>query len=158
MRPLEILVERYEYGDTFSEGRVYVDGMHFGESMEPPSKHLSNNMTLDEIKKKKVKGKTAIPCGRYKVTLAVSPKFKDRSWAKPYDGECPLLNNVPGFSGVLLHPLNYGRESEGCIGIGEKWKPGVIVRAQQGHFDLMDHYILPSVEMGREIYITIKEV
>ena len=158
MNTLEILVERYDYGKDYTEGRIYIDGMYFGESMEPYSRHLSNSMPLSEIKKKKVAGKTAIPTGRYKVTLAVSSRLKNRSYAKKYGGKFPLLNNVPGFSGILEHPLNYGHESAGCIGIGEYWKPGVIARATQGHYDLMDYYLVPAINKGQEVYITIKEV
>ena len=158
MRPLELLIERYDYGKDYCEGRVYVDGMIFGESMEPPSRHLTNSMPLSEIKKKKVTGKTAIPTGRYKVTWEYSPRLHGRSYAKKYNGKFPCLNGVPGFSGILLHPLNYGHENQGCIGTGEYWKSGVIARAQQGYTDLMDYFLVPAWKRGQEVYITIKEV
>ena len=158
MRPLELLIERYDYGKDYTEGRIYVDGMYFGESMEPFCRHLSNSMLLDEIKKKKVAGKTAIPTGRYNVTLAYSAKFKNRAYGKRYNGMFPLLNDIPGFKGVLLHPLNRGTESSGCIGVGEYYKPGLIARATQGHYDLMDYYILPAINRGQEVYVTVKEV
>jgi hypothetical protein len=62
-------------------------------------------MSLEEIKKIKVPNETAIPAGAYNVTLnVVSPKFKDRAWAKPYGGKVPRILNVPGFEGVLIHP------------------------------------------------------
>jgi hypothetical protein len=62
-------------------------------------------MSLEEIKKIKVPNETAIPTGTYNVTLnVISPKFKDRTWAKPYGGKVPRILNVPGFNGVLLHP------------------------------------------------------
>lgn len=157
MKPLELLIERYDFGADYTEGRIYVEGMYFGETMEPYSRHLSSAMPLSEIKKKKVAGLTAIPTGRYKVTLAISPRLKDRVYGKRYDGKFPVLLDVPAFSGILLHPLNYGYESNGCIGVGEKWLPGKIVRAQQGHYDLMDMYILPAVQRGQDIFITIKE-
>ena len=158
MRPLEILIERYDYGADYTQGRVYVDGMYFGESIEPFSRHLSNSMSLAEIKRRKVAGRTAIPTGRYRVTLAVSPRLKGRAYAKKYGGKFPLLNDVPGFSGILEHPLNYGHESAGCIGVGEWWKPGVIARATDGHYDLMDYYIVPASNRGQEVYITIAEL
>ena len=65
MRPLELLVERTLYGKTYTMGKFYVEGMPFGDTIEPFSRHLSNSMPLDEIKKAKIYGKTAIPCGRY---------------------------------------------------------------------------------------------
>lgn len=155
--PLEILIERYDYGLDYTEGRVYIDGALFGESMEPFSRHLTSDMSLEEIKKIKVAGKTAIPTGRYKVILAVSNRLKDRSYAKKYNGRFPLLVDVPGFSGILEHPLNKGTESAGCIGLGEKWKPGVVLNSQKAHFDLMDFYMLPAEKAKREVYITIVE-
>lgn len=157
MRPLELEVERYIYGGDFSEGKFSVDGMAFGESMEPCSRHLSADMPLKQIKALKVPGKTAIPCGRYRVIWALSSRLKDRAYAKPYGGKFPLLCDVPGWSGVLIHPFNYGRESQGCIGVGERWKDGVIIRATQGYKDFMDYYFVPAMERGQEVYITIKE-
>jgi len=62
-------------------------------------------MPLEEITSIKVKNETAIPTGTYSVNMnIVSPKFKDRAWAKPYNGKIPRLINVPGFDGVLIHP------------------------------------------------------
>lgn len=155
--PLEIIFERYIYGDDYTEGRCYVDGALFGESMEPKSRHLTSDMPLSEIKKIKVAGKTAIPAGRYKTTLAVSQRLKDRVYGKKYNGKFPLLNDVPGFSGILIHPLNYGTESSGCLGVGEKWMPGKILKSQQAYYDLMDYYIIPADKKGREVYVTIIE-
>lgn len=49
-------------------------------------------------------GKTAIPTGTHiRVDMnTVSPKFKDRTWAKPYSGKLPRLLDVKGYSGVLI--------------------------------------------------------
>lgn len=155
MRTLELTVLRNEFGSDHSQGRFYVDGMYFGDTMEPKDRGLSADMPLAQQKAKKVKGKTAIPYGRYRVTWAVSPKFKDRSYAKNYGGKFPLLNGIPNYSGVLIHPLNYGYESEGCIGIGERWKEGVIINATQAYKDLMDYYLVPAFKRGQEVWITI---
>jgi len=48
----------------------------------------------------------------------ISPKFRNRSWAKPYNGKIPRLLNVPGYDGVLIHPFNTAEESLGCVGVG----------------------------------------
>ena len=158
MRPLELLVERYDFGKDYTEGKFYVDGMPFGESMEPHSLHLTNSMPLSEIKAKKVYGKTAIPTGRYKISWEVSPSLKNRTYAKEFDGKFPYLVNVPGWTGVMIHPFNYGTESKGCIAVGEKWMPGKIIRATEGYKDLMRYYLVPAFKRGQEVYITIKEI
>ena len=54
----------------------------------------------------KVYGKTAIPFGRYRVVIVNSPRFKR---------ELPLLKDVPGFSGILIHAGNSAKDTEGCL-------------------------------------------
>lgn len=54
----------------------------------------------------KVYGKTAIPFGRYRVVIVNSPRFKR---------ELPLLKDVPGFSGILMHSGNSAKDTEGCL-------------------------------------------
>ena len=101
MRTFELLVERTLFGEDYTMGRFYVDGMPFGDTIEPRSLHLSNSMSLEDIKKQKVYGKTAIPCGRYKIEWRESPSLKDRSYAKKYKGKFPYLVNVPCWEGVI---------------------------------------------------------
>lgn len=50
-----------------------------------------------------------IPAGEYPLTITYSPRFKRR---------LPLINNVPGRSGIRIHAGNYARESEGCLLMG----------------------------------------
>lgn len=155
--PLELTVIRNDYGKDYTGGQMLVLGMIFGDTIEPPSRHLTNNMLLSEIKAKKVYGKTAIPTGRYKIEWKESPSLKNRSYAKQYGGKFPYLIDVPGWSGVMIHPFNYGTESKGCIAVGEKWMPGKVINATRGYQDLMDHYLVPAFKAGQEVYITIVE-
>jgi len=157
LRTLELQLVRSEFGNDYTGGILYVDGMRFGDTIEPKDRGLTSDMPLAEIKKQKVYAKTCIPYGRYKLSWQVSPSLKDRSYAKKYDGKFPYLLNVPGWEGVMLHPFNYGTESKGCIAVGEKWMPGKIINATKGYQDLMDFYLVPAFKRNQEVWITIKK-
>lgn len=157
MRPLELTDERWDFGSGYTGGRFLVDGMVFADTMEPEDRALCATDPLDHIKASKVPGKTAIPYGRYRVTLAWSPRLHGRAYAQKYGGKFPLLNDVPGWSGVLIHPFNYGHESQGCVAVGERCQPGKIIRATRAYKDLMDYYLMPAFERGQEVYLTVKK-
>lgn len=53
----------------------------------------------------KVKGKTAIPAGLYRLSLETSPK---------YGPDTPTINDVPGFVGIRVHGGNGPDDTEGC--------------------------------------------
>ena len=96
-------------------------------------------MPLSKINEKKVYGETAIPTGTYKVVMnVVSPKFKDRAWAKPWDGKLPRLENVPGYEGVLIHVGNKAEDTLGCILVGQNKVKGQVINSTATFDKLMD--------------------
>ena len=95
-------------------------------------------MTEEEIKSKKVYGQTAIPYGTYNIDMkTVSPKFKNRSWARPYGGKLPRLLNVKGFEGVLIHVGNTAEDSLGCLICGENRVKGKVINSIACFMELM---------------------
>ena len=125
---MEILVERKWKKDNYTIGRLYVDGVFMCNTLEDTDRGLHQGMEVSEIKAKKIPGKTAIPTGRYKVTLKTqSQKFKDKKNYQFCKGYLPRLVDVPGYTGVLIHIGNYPKDTDGCILVGEnKVKGGVV--------------------------------
>ena len=135
------LIRRYS-GNGYTIGSLLVDGVKFCDTLEPTDRGLMSSMTIDEIKSKKVKGKTAIPTGIYHVDLdSVSPHFKDRSWAKCYGGRVPRLQGVKGYDGVLIHPGNTAADTDGCILVGRNTEVGKLTNSKATYiklFEMMD--------------------
>lgn len=95
---MQINLKRTKLAPEFTLGELYIDGILFCYTVE------------DTVRKgEKIKGKTAIPFGTYKVIVNNSARFK-----KPM----PLLLDVPNFEGVRIHSGNTAEDSEGCIIIG----------------------------------------
>ena len=109
-------------------------------------------MPSEEIEKIKVYGKTAIPTGTYKVDMnTVSPKFKDRTWAKPYSGKLPRLLDVKGYSGVLIHVGNKPEDTLGCLLVGENKVKGQVINSTAAFNRLMT-----ELNKDKNIEITIE--
>lgn len=58
----------------------------------------------------KIPGQTAIPAGRYRLTITPSQRFKE---------DLPLLLDVPGFEGIRIHAGNAHTDTEGCLLVGQ---------------------------------------
>ena len=54
-----------------------------------------------------------IPAGTYPLRLTYSPKFRRKMW---------LVDDVPGRSGIRIHPANYWNQLQGCIAPGLRLK------------------------------------
>ena len=115
---MEILVKRLYKNSAYTIGKMYIDGQYLCDTVEDCDRGLKQSMTSQQIAVKKVYGTTAIPTGRYKVTLTFSNKFKR---------VLPLVNDVIGFLGIRIHAGNTAEDSLGCIIVGEnKIKGGVV--------------------------------
>lgn len=153
---MKLKLERRYKKSTYTIGILYVNGVRFCETIEDRDRGLSSDMPLSEIMAKKVYGVTAIPTGTYKVVLSVSPKFKDKSWAAKHGGLVPEILNVPGFSGVRIHPGTDESSTSGCLIVGDNKIKGKVVNSQKRFFELVDKYILPAWTQKEDIYITIE--
>lgn len=136
---MKLQLKRRYKGTNYTIGDLYIDGEWFSNTLEDTDRNLTSTMSKDEIVKVKVYGKTAIPTGTYVVDMnTVSPKFGKRSWAQPYEGKVPRLQDVPGYEGVLIHPGNTADDTSGCILVGRNKVKGQVVESQNTFHSLMN--------------------
>ena len=130
---MKISLVRIANKKTYCIGRLYVDGMYVCDTIEDVDLGLDQSWSLEKIKQKKVKSKTAIPTGTYEVTLnIVSPKFSKIAYYKQFcNGRVPRLLRVPGFDGILMHIGKDERSSAGCLIVGYNTIVGKVTKSQQ---------------------------
>lgn len=139
---MELKLTRNYQKDTYTIGRLYVEGDLFSNTLEDPVRDYSDPNY-------KVYGKTAIPYGRYRITMVHSPKFSKR-----YGGrKVPLLNNVPDFTGILIHSGNTAEDTDGCILVGQNTQRGRVTSSLATLYKLLD--VFDSVPEDEEIWIDI---
>jgi len=137
---IKLLLKRIARKPGYTIGKLFVDGEYFCDTLEDTDR-LDEGMSLDEIKKLKQSGQTAIPEGSYKVIVNVSPKFKRL---------LPRLQNVPGFEGVLIHRGNTAKDTSGCILVGENKKVGMVLNStyyEERLVELLKHDNNISIEI-----------
>jgi hypothetical protein len=125
---MDLELIRYNKNKEYTEGKLYINGVYFCDTLENPDRGLHQNMRCDAISKLKVNGETCIPYGEYKIFLTMSPKFK-----KPM----PLIYPVKFFEGIRIHPGITVRDTEGCILVGEKESEGTLMCSQEVFEKLM---------------------
>lgn len=97
-----MILKREIFSDTYTLGSLSINGEHFGYTCEDADRRLEDAGI-------KIKGRTAIPRGKYKVVLSHSNRFNK---------VMTELKDVPGFSGVRIHGGNTHEDTEGCPLLG----------------------------------------
>ncbi|MGM9733530.1 MAG: DUF5675 family protein [Prevotella sp.] len=134
---MRLTLERTTRRRGYTEG-VLTDenGNRLADTLEPQWRALARG-------EKKVAGKTAIPEGTYDVVVTMSPRF---------GMNLPLLLDVPGFEGIRIHAGNNAEyDSRGCILVGERNAPGMIINSR-----VTLRRIIDIMMRERKICITIK--
>ena len=153
---MEVTIHRHILRDGYTISRLIVDeGGYLCDVLEPTDRGLRDDMALEEIKKIKVKGKTAIPAGRYEVIWAYSPRLHAKSYAQAYGGKFPCLVGTKGFVGVLMHPGNTKADTEACLLPGMHTSPGRVTDSVKAYKDFMDYYFVPAMKRGDKVYFNI---
>ena len=144
-------MEREVRADDYTEGTLSFDGEHVCDTIEDCDRDENRNGVFDGDEAK-VYGETAIPNGRYRVTLDHSPKFSPR-----YGGRrIPFVHDVPGFEGIRIHTGNTADDSLGCIIVGVRSAAGFVANSK----DTFLNKVLPPMEAadarGEEMWLTVR--
>lgn len=103
---LEIKIIRDTFTDTTTIGKMYLNGEFFCYTLEDTARDYGI----------KIKGKTCIPRGLYKVILTMSNRFK-RIMPMIYteDNKYELKSKGISFKGIRIHGGNTHLNTDGCV-------------------------------------------
>ena len=147
---MELILERIAKRRTYTIGRLYIQRRvndeylagkaddYFCDTLEPTWRDYEHGAY-------KVKGRSAIPEGRYAVVISFSPKFKQ--WL-------PILLGVPKFDGIRIHAGNTA-DTEGCILVGKNKLVGQVVDSRIWLHRLKQK-IVEAKSRGEPVWITVK--
>lgn len=134
---MKLKLKRIAMRDTYTIGKLYVDGQYFCDTLE--------DRVRDLTKEKKVPGETAIPTGTYDMVVNISPKFKRM---------LPRLLNVPNFDGILIHRGSTANDSAGCIIVGENKVVGRVINST-GYEQKLTDMLLKAQQKGEPLSIEV---
>ena len=152
---MELILERIAKRKTYTIGRLYIrrqvmdeylpgtEDQYFCDTLEPTWRDYKNGAY-------KVKGRSAIPEGRYAVVISWSPKFKQ--WL-------PILLGGPEFNrkwqGIRIHAGNCSEDTEGCILVGKNREVGKVLDSRIWLHRLKQK-IVEAKDKGEAVWLTIK--
>lgn len=123
---------------THNFGKLFVDGKFLGETLEDPDRRLEDGGT-------KIDGDTAIPRGRYKITVTFSQRFQ-----RPM----PLLHDVPGFDGIRVHGGNSEADTHGCPLLGQR-RTATGIAECSGVNDRLMNLLEAAEDRNEEVWIDV---
>lgn len=152
-----ITIDRKYKKDTYTISNLYIDGKWFCNALEDKDRGLKQTDSLSTIKAKKVYGETAIPSGRYNISMiTLSPKFSvNPFYKKVCQGKVPRLQNVPGFEGILMHCGSSALDSYGCLLVGLNKVKGKVTQSRET-FEKLYKVMYQAYKKGEKIEILIK--
>lgn len=142
---MELLLKRIALRDTYTIGKLYIDGVYFCDTVEDKVRDLNKDGDLEDAGETKVYSETAIPYGVYKVIVNKSPKFKRL---------LPRLLNVKHFEGILIHRGSSAKSSAGCIIVGKNTIVGRVTDSEKYELELVK-LLLEVQNKKEEIIIKI---
>lgn len=138
------LVRPQVCGPTATIGKLYIDGDYQCLTLEDEFRELFGV----PVEQWKIPNCTAIPMGTYEVLMQYSPHF---------GREMPHLQNVPGFTYIMLHWGNRPDDTDGCILVGIEAAGEHFITSSRFAFDNLMLKLQPAFTSGEKVTIEITE-
>ena len=152
---MELILERIAKRKTYTIGRLYIleevideystgtAERYFCDTLEPTWRDYEHGAY-------KVKGRSAIPEGRYAVVISWSPKMQQ--WL-------PILLGGPDFNrkwqGIRIHAGNTAEDTEGCILVGKNREVGKVLDSRLWVHRLK-RKIVEAKAKGEAVWLTVR--
>ena len=160
---MELILERIAKRKTYTIGRLYIaqeindsdkeghpglrqpltEGLQICDTLEPTWRDYKHGAY-------KVKGRSAIPEGRYAVVITYSPKFKQ--WLPILLGDAEFNRK---WQGIRIHAGNTVKDTEGCILVGKNREVGKVLDSRIWLHRLKQK-IVEAKGRGEAVWLTIK--
>lgn len=145
---IDIIRDTFEadHGDArgWTLSHFYIDGKLFGYACEDMDRGLDSAMSEDEIRSRKIKGRTAIPTGTYKCGVHI------------HNGKPTIhLLDVKGYQWILIHVGNDESDTLGCLlaGVARDIKKGIVLKSRIA-VEWLDDHVLPKAQAG-DLTVTV---
>ena len=154
---MEITIKRIYFNEQSTIGALQVNGEYLMDTLEPKA--------INWQVEKKVMGETAIPEGRYRLRMRHSAHYRC---------DMPFLEDVPYFTGIMIHTGNTVKDTRGCILVGKNLTPnlttnltpnltpspspkerGVLSDSRKNFLSLYGR-IERAIERGEEVWVTVR--
>lgn len=132
---MNILLQREPSEQFRTFGEIFIDGVYECVTLEDPVRPI------------KIKGITAIPAGRYRISMEDSPHFGP---------DTLTINDVPQYSYVRIHSGNTEADTEGCLLVGQAKNSLGLLRSSAA-LRALKPKVAAGLEDG-EVWLTIENV
>ena len=133
---------------TYTIGKLYIVVEFQCNTLEDPVRELidlNDDGDFNDPDEGKIYGDTAIPAGKYRIKMQFSPTFQRMM---------PYLQEVPGFTYIMLHPGQTTDSTKGCILVGENTQQGRLVNSRAWS-DLLNSKITAAENNGEDVWIEV---
>ena len=137
---VEFTLKRDQRHDEFTLGRLLCETEHLGFVCE------DTDRDLEHFPENKLAKETAIPRGRYRLTVSFSNRFQRIM---------PLIVDVPGFSGVRIHGGNDQHDTEGCPLLGKTRTADGVANCKEVNARLLER-IQREEAVGNKCWLTVR--
>jgi len=144
---MKITLIRVYSNSIYTFGMLFINGIFECFTLE------------DEERTVKVFAETRIPAGSYKISLHNGSRLT-ASYKKMFPDHAGmlLLNNVVGFSGILIHIGNTDKDTAGCILVGKSHGIGKnMVSLSKVAYESLYFKVLSAIRSGLSVNMRIED-